>query len=390
MRYMRRLLWLSFLLLSLPLASFAQEARDVTRECGFVMPGGRDAREAITDRMYKTAWVSPKGRQASIRIVLPDGFDGGGLYLCWGNRPASWRLTQDDVEVASSDDAGYAHEYVDIKGGGTLRLVMQAEEKRKIVLGELFVFSGETPPGWVQRWQPTHEQADVMVLVAHPDDELLFMGGAIPYYELVRGKNVVVCYLTCANNMRQSEMLNGLWAMGIRHYPVIGRFPDQSLGTKARTYRLWGLDKARSYVTRLYRQYRPQVVISHDIHGEYGHAAHRVCAELAQYAFDAAASDRKHKGSLSRYGAWSVSKLYLHLGGENAVRMDWSQPFDALGGKTPGQLAAEGFAQHRSQQRNHRMDKNRFYDSTRFGLVKTRVGVDIQKNDFLENIPSSR
>lgn len=376
-----------FLLPALPLRSLAAtEAQDVTRKCRIVMPGGTKARNSITDRMYKTAWVGAKDKKWTIRIELPDGYEGGGLYLCWGNRPESWTLLQNGEPVANSDDNGFAHEYVKIQGGGTLRLVMQAEPKKKIILGELFVFKGDEPPAWVQRWEPTYETADLMVLVAHPDDELLFMGGTIPYYEMVRGKRVVVCYLTCANNMRQSEMLNGLWSMGMRHYPVIGHFLDQSLGTKRKTYALWGKEKVQNYVVELVRKYKPKVLISHDVNGEYGHAAHRVCSELAAYAFDAAAKANVARKSAEQYGTWEVSKLYLHLFKKQPVEMDWSKPYDELGGQTPLQAAEKAFKLHRSQQKNHRMGKNRLYDTTKFGLAATRVGEDKLKNDFFENI----
>lgn len=388
-RTMKRLCCLLLVFLLMPgVPAFAgEEAKDVTRKCRFVMPGGTKARNSITDRMYKTAWVGQKGRESVIRIELPEGFEGGGLYLCWGTRPETWTLYQNGEEAAHSDDSGFAHEYVEVKGGGTLRLVMQASEKQKIVLGELFVLQGDTPPDWVQRWEPTREEADLMVLVAHPDDELLFMGGSIPYYELVRNKRVVVCYLTCANNMRQSELLNGLWSMGIRHYPVIGHFADQSLGTKAKTYKLWGKDKVQNYVVELVRKYKPKVIISHDVNGEYGHAAHRTCSELAVYAFNAAAKDNVDTKSAKQYGTWEVSKLYLHLLKKNAIEMDWKTPFDELGGKTPLQLAEGAFKLHRSQQKRHKMGMNSLYDSSKFGLAETRVGKDEQKNDFFENIP---
>lgn len=377
----------AFLLLpAVPARAVAQEARDITRKCRLIMPGGVKSRDSVTDKMYKTAWVSAKGRKTSIRIELPSGFEGGGLYLCWGKRPESWTLYQDGQEVARSDSYGFAHEYVPVTGGGTLRLSMQASEKTKITLGELFVLEGENPPDWAQRWQPTHETADLMVLVAHPDDELLFMGGAIPYYELVRNKRVVVCYLTCANHLRQSEMLNGLWSMGIRHYPVIGHFADQSLGTKAKTYRLWGKDKVQNYVVELVRKYKPKVLIGHDVNGEYGHAAHRVASELAAYVFEAAAKDTVHTKSAKEYGTWEISKLYLHLLKKDAVEMDWKTPYDELGGKTPLQLAEEAFKLHRSQQKRHRMGLNSNYDSTKFGLAGTRVGKDEKKNDFFEHI----
>ena len=37
-----------------------------------------------------------------------------------------------------------------------------------------FVFGEGELPDWVQRWEPTVEKADLLVLATHPDDELIF------------------------------------------------------------------------------------------------------------------------------------------------------------------------------------------------------------------------
>ena len=71
------------------------------------------------------------------------------------------------------------------------------------------------------------EKADLLFLIAHPDDELLFTGGAIPTYAVEKGKQVAVAYLTPSNTTRRSEALNGLWAMGVRNYPIFGEFSDR-------------------------------------------------------------------------------------------------------------------------------------------------------------------
>ena len=383
------LMILMAVLLLLPLqAPAATTAKDVTKQCKILMPGGLTNRELITDRKYKTVWVS-EAKKLSLRIELPKKTKQGGLYICWGDRPESWTLYQGENIIASNNDKGYAHEYVPFPSGESLRLEIAGQKTRKghrFTIGELFVFSGETPPKWVQQWEDPLPQADLLVLVAHPDDELLFMGGAIPYYAIQQRKNVVVSYLTCANSMRRSEMLNGLWAMGIRNYPVIGSFPDKAKKNKEAVYQLWGKERAQQHVVSLLRQYRPQVVISHDIEGEYGHAAHKACADLIQYAVKAAAQPTVDRKSLDAFGAWQVSKLYLHLYPENKIKMDWEQPLSAFGGKTALDVTKIGYAQHRSQRGRHQIGMNDKYDSSLFGLAFTTVGQDVQKNDFFENV----
>lgn len=375
-------------LLLLPLLSFAAEdGTDITKKCKIKMPGGAKSRNAVTDGYYKTVWQLQHGKSAKIRITLPEGVTEGGLYVCWGRYPENWTLEADGAEAARHGDTSFYHEYIPFTASKELVLNIQAAPKRGVMIGELNVISGKEPPAWVQRWEKPYEEADLMVLVAHPDDELLFMGGAIPYYEKVAGKRVQVCYLTCANNMRRSELLNGLWSLGLRHYPDIGRFQDKAFRSRANLYNSWNEKRAREHVVELLRKYRPQVLISHDKKGEYGHVAHKVCSDLAVYAAKHSGDARVYPKSAAEYGAWTLPKIYLHLYPENKIELDWKQPQDVFGGKTALEMAEAAFKLHRSQQKNHYMGKSAVYNTERFGLVESNVGADVEKNDFFENIP---
>ena len=49
------------------------------------------------------------------------------------------------------------------------------------------------------------------------------------------------------------------------------------------SYQKWGgKEKVEEYVVSLYRKLRPQVVLSHDLRGEYGHPAHIMTARAAK------------------------------------------------------------------------------------------------------------
>ena len=50
--------------------------------------------------------------------------------------------------------------------------------------------------------------------------------------------------------------------------------------------------------------------------------------------------------SAEKWGIWCVKKLYLHLGRENTVTMDWRVPLSSMGGKTGLELAQEAYAFH--------------------------------------------
>ena len=51
--------------------------------------------------------------------------------------------------------------------------------------------------------------------------------------------NVVVAYMSYSNTTRRSELLNGLWHMGLRQYPVIGDFGDVYMRSLDDAYAHW-------------------------------------------------------------------------------------------------------------------------------------------------------
>ena len=123
---------------------------------------------------------------------------------------------------------------------------MTSEKKTALRINDLFVLSEGDLPDWVQVWQPTEEKADILFLSTHPDDELIFFGGAIPTYAVEQQRKVVVAYFTRSNTTRSSELLNGLWHMGVRTIsrtamPKISKQPINLRAAKAKsTNGLWG------------------------------------------------------------------------------------------------------------------------------------------------------
>lgn len=384
---------LTLLALSLSVA-FAAEANDITEDCKFKVCSSGRKYTLMTDKKYTSYWESNKIKTPWIAITAPEGKPIAGLYVCFGNMPESWEIqTSDDGKdwfTAVPGDTRFLHAYVALpQPAQHVRLAVTSEKKTALRINDLFVLSEGDLPDWVQVWQPTEEKADILFLSTHPDDELIFFGGAIPTYAVEQQRKVVVAYFTRSNTTRSSELLNGLWHMGVRTYPVIGNFKDSyAKNLKAAYKSAGGKGKVNEWIVGLYRQYKPEVVVTQDTNGEYGHKQHMMIADAAQNCIALAANVDEFTASTIAYGTWQVKKLYLHLYPENQITFDWTVPLKSMNGATGIELAEEAYTLHKTQASSGMSvtETGTKYDNRVFGLAFTTVGEDVRKDDFLENI----
>ena len=384
---------LTLLALSLSVA-FAAEANDITEDCKLKVCSSGRKYTLMTDKKYTSYWESNKIKTPWIAITAPEGKPIAGLYVCFGNMPESWEIqTSDDGKdwfTAVPGDTRFLHAYVALpQPAQHVRLAVTSEKKTALRINDLFVLSEGDLPDWVQVWQPTEEKADILFLSTHPDDELIFFGGAIPTYAVEQQRKVVVAYFTRSNTTRSSELLNGLWHMGVRTYPVIGNFKDSyAKNLKAAYKTAGGKGKVNEWIVGLYRQYKPEVVVTQDTNGEYGHKQHMMIADAAQNCIALAANEDEFTASTIAYGTWQVKKLYLHLYPENQITFDWTVPLKSMNGATGIELAEEAYTLHKTQASSGMSvtETGTKYDNRVFGLAFTTVGEDVRKDDFLENI----
>ena len=384
---------LTLLALSLSVA-FAAEANDITEDCKFKVCSSGRKYTLMTDKKYTSYWESNKIKTPWIAITAPEGKPIAGLYVCFGNMPESWEIqTSDDGKdwfTAVPGDTRFLHAYVALpQPAQHVRLAVTSEKKTALRINDLFVLSEGDLPDWVQVWQPTEEKADILFLSTHPDDELIFFGGAISTYAVEQQRKVVVAYFTRSNTTRSSELLNGLWHMGVRTYPVIGNFKDSyAKNLKAAYKTAGGKGKVNEWIVGLYRQYKPEVVVTQDTNGEYGHKQHMMIADAAQNCIALAANEDEFTASTIAYGTWQVKKLYLHLYPENQITFDWTVPLKSMNGATGIELAEEAYTLHKTQASSGMSvtETGTKYDNRVFGLAFTTVGEDVRKDDFLENI----
>ncbi len=271
---------------------------------------------------------------------------------------------------------------------------------------EIFAFGeGELPP-YVHNWNAPYEKADLLLFSSHADDEQLFFAGILPYYAGELGYRVQVAYFTDHKNEpgRRHELLDGLWTVGIRNYPVISDYLDKYSTTyegaltnlEAQGYTE---DDVIAYQTMLLRRFKPLVAIGHDLKGEYGHGQHMLNAGTLIKAVELAADENAYPDSVLTCGTWNTPKLYLHLYEENQIILNWDTPLESFNGKTAFNVSQEGFNCHSSQHNtwfntwlngsngtNTTAANIKQHSPCQFGLYRSTVGEDINKNDFFENI----
>ena len=377
------LFFLCCLFLALPAkAEEAGQAQDITALCGFSLAKGNW--EGLLDRDTETGVLGKEGLTLEItgksRLC--------GIYLIWNGPPPAWTLTDRDTgwKISGGKD-GFWHEYADIPEKLSLTLTWEGEG----TLAELYLFGPGQTPTWVQKWNAPCEKADLLLLPTHADDEHLYFGGTMPYYAGQRQLQVQVVYLMKHVPERTHELLNGLWTVGITNYPVISEFIDKYSYSLNHAKTLYPEDKVLEYMVENIRRFRPEVIVGHDLEGEYGHGAHQLNAYvLSSQALTAAADPGQFPESAAQWGCWETKKCYLHLYPKNEIFINWADmPLSAFGGKSAYAMAEAGYWEHVSQRGFFTMTLNGKYGNGRFGLFFSTVGPDVIKNDCLENIPPS-
>lgn len=381
----------------------AVEAEEISGKKLIVERAGMDSVHMLFDgRTMESLRIRQGGY-----LTLADQTGIGSLYLVFGTEPGSYLVTNEDSgKSILCGEAGFLHEFLNLEEafGYAPQRVTISFQKKDVQLCELSAFTAGQVPDWVQRWeQPKDAQTDLVLFSTHGDDEQLFFAGLLPYYAGERGYTVQVVYLTDHRNMtmrRCHEMLDGLWAVGVRNYPVLGPFGDyysETLGDAYRIYRDKGFSKddVISYVVENLRRFRPKVAVGHDLRGEYGHGMHMMYADVLCYAVGIAEDPEAFPESAQKYGTWNVPKTYLHLYPQNRIRMNWDIPLDSFGGMTAFEVTKRlGFPCHVSQQgeygwyfagMNAATDIPE-YSPCIYGLYRSTVGEDTDAQDFFENV----
>lgn len=338
----------------------------------------------LTDGDYRSYLPRRAGDTLQIAPTDPDGLIGT-LYLSWEKVPGTYELCWDGGTMTCGTN-GFLHEAV-VLPEPVSRVWFEFHEE--VTLGDVRGFTEGTLPGDVQCWSVPDDSCDILAMPTHADDELLFFGPLLAYYIHERGLDVQVAYMThhWDEMPRPHEMLNGLWALGVREYPVIGPWKDQKPWDMESAKMLFDEEAVTAWQVELIRRFKPQILIAHDTEGEYGHYAHILNTLCLQQAVELAADPGSFPDSFALYGAWDTPKMYIHLYGEDPAVFPVHEPMSD--GRTPYEVASAAYACHRSQLKFYPQilcQEDPRYDARLFGLYRSTVGPDTGW-DILENLP---
>lgn len=333
-------------------------------------------------------------------ITVKSQSDMHGIYIIWDCLVPEWTLRINGQEYTYGQ-YGFLHEYVELPEMTSELEIIIGDGKslgdrpgtvNGMRIADIYAFESESLPSFVQLWQPPTENADIMVVTTHSDDEQIFFGGFLPVYQAEQGLNVQYVYVAqhwvydAASKIREHEKLDGIYLAGARYYPITSDISDNWSESADGAAKFSPYELGEGFLAEAIRRCKPQVIVTHDFDGEYGHGQHMYCNVCTINAFDNAGDASYFADSAAKYGTWTPSKLYIHLLEDKHIKLDLRRPLSSFGGKTAIEVARQAYLCYESQQWCwFTIDDYGETDNSSFGLYRTMVGDDTG-NDVMEHI----
>ncbi len=238
------------------------------------------------------------------------------------------------------------------------------------------------PYGANNRKPDERYKVDLLVVVAHPDDEI--MAAAYVAREIDQGKRVAMVWTTrgdggnnvvgpeqaaAMGDIRESEGMRAAASLGVAYMWNLGG-PDTPSQNPLESLENWDHGKSLERVVRIVRLTRPSVILTWlplGVTGE-NHGDHQASGVLATEAFDMAGDPtafpeqvapakepRQTMNRLEGLRPWQPQKIYYFSNPSNADFFEGQGPQYSAADVSPkrhisyGQIAAEEFIIHRTQ-----------------------------------------
>lgn len=381
------LLCLTFL--AVPVWGETAFCADLSKKCTYKCTQKKASTAALSDDRITTFVRFKAG--ATVTVSWKADLPAKKVYYFANILPESFTLTQKtgDSEILREDTFVPEHScgLIELEEGCQSIVLTFSSE---CTVNSLNIFgAGDALPEKYVFWTDETENpySELMLFSAHYDDEILFMAAVPILYAGRDGRDVQVVYMRGSNMDRRLEAIQGLWYMGVKREPVCLKFSTDNMQMSVVNDGAPGLqDDYIGIIVELLRRYKPKVVVTHDVAGEYGHKVHIYTSALVCRAVEMASDENCYPESAAQYGTWQVQKLYIHLYGENTIELDMG-PVAAFQNQKVIKIAVAAMRFHKSQSRWSAEVQHANYPMNRYGLYFTAVGPDTPgMNDMFEHV----
>ncbi|MBL7923448.1 MAG: PIG-L family deacetylase [Bacteroidia bacterium] len=243
---------------------------------------------------------------------------------------------------------------------------------KNILLSFLLLLSGgvfaQSSTDLYERLKKLNVTGTVLYVAAHPDDEntrlITWLSKEkqfrTAYISLTRGdggQNLIGSELGVelglirTRELMAARTIDGGEQFFTRAYDFgFSKRPEETL-------QIWEKEKVLEDFVQVIRTLKPDIIICRfPPDSRAGHGHHSSSAILAREAFDAAADATRFPEQAKEHGTWKVKRLYwntFNFGSNNTTNEQQRKVdvggFNALSGKSNGELSAESRSQHKSQ-----------------------------------------
>lgn len=290
-----------------------------------------------------------------------------GLYIEWntfGEEAAVLTYGSKSMEIGKS--SSYIHEYISLDGSADACTITVSSETR---IGSIYAFSKGELPSSVQRWETMEKEADIMVFPAFGCEETLLFGPQIATF--AKDYKVQVMYLCkyddSASVERMHELLDALWQLGVRYYPVNAGCNEIISTTYEAAKMQYDGEAIKKELEAALLKYQPLVVISMGPNKGALNSVHKFYGELLVEAL----TNTEDKNM--------VQKIYFRRHAENQILFPVEENL---------QLAKKAYTRFASLLYGNVSptgDTSSYFCCAEFGLYKSTVGFDTG-NDMLEHV----
>jgi len=242
----------------------------------------------------------------------------------------------------------------------------------------------------------------LLAVHAHPDDECIGTGGVLARYAAEGVRTVLV---TCTDGavgeisdptlaspenlveVRSGELDEAVRILGVGRLVKLGYRDSGMAGTPdnqdPRSFLQTDFSSALARVVQVVREEQPQVMVTYDENGNYGHPDHIRAHQVAVAAFSAASDGSRFPDA----GVpWTVAKLYYSVVPRSALKV-FAQRLRAAGVESPFTEVSETAVPFGvpDEQVTCMVDVSRYVDQKRRALQahRTQMGAD----QFFMRIP---